>query len=46
MTNLEESVLVKHILNLAAKGFPPRPYVIEDIANHIIISHDRKRVRL
>ena len=30
LTNLEESVLIQHILDLAAKGFPPRMSIVED----------------
>jgi hypothetical protein len=45
MTDLEESVLVEHILDLAAKGFPPRLCVVEDMANHIIVTRDGERVR-
>jgi hypothetical protein len=40
MTDLEESVLVEHILDLAAKGFPPRSCVVEDIANRVLLMED------
>ena len=40
MTDLEESVLVEHILDLAAKGFPPRLCVVEDIANRVLLMED------
>ena len=33
LTDLEESVLVQYILDLATKGFPPRLSVVEDMAN-------------
>jgi hypothetical protein len=44
MTDLEEIVLVEHILDLAAKGFPPRLCVVEDMANRIIATRDGERV--
>ena len=40
MTNLEESVLVQYILDLAAKGFPPRVSTIGDMANRLLASRD------
>jgi hypothetical protein len=43
-TDLEERVLVKRILELDSKGFPPRLCIVEDIANRIIELRDRKRV--
>src|ERR1700761_7182273 len=45
MTDLEESVVVEYILDLAAKGFPPRLCVVEDMANRIIATRDGERVR-
>ena len=45
MTDLEETILVEHILNLATKGFPPRLCVVEDIANRIIATCNREHVR-
>ena len=44
MTDLEEIVLAEHILDLAAKGFPPRLCVVEDMANRIIATRDGERV--
>src|SRR5436305_9462744 len=44
LTNLEESVLVQYILDLAAKGFPPRVSIVEDIANRLLATHDTLRV--
>jgi hypothetical protein len=44
MTDLEETVLVKHILNLASKGFPPRLCVVEEMANRIIATRHGERV--
>jgi hypothetical protein len=46
MTDLEERLLVEHILDLATKGFPPRLCVVEDMANRIITTRDGERVRL
>jgi hypothetical protein len=46
ITDLEETVLVEHILDLAAKGFPPRLCVVEDMANRIIATRDGERVGL
>jgi hypothetical protein len=39
-------MLIEYILDLAAKGFPPRLYIIEDIANRIIIIYNREYIRL
>ena len=44
MTDLEENVLVEHILDLAAKGFPPRLCVVEDMANRVLATRDGGRV--
>jgi hypothetical protein len=44
MTDLEEKVLVEHILDLAAKGFPPRLCVVEDMANRVLATRDGGRV--
>ena len=44
MTDLEETVLVEHILDLAAKGFPPRLCVVEDMANRVLATRDGGRV--
>jgi hypothetical protein len=35
LLNTEEEVLVKHILNLDARGFPPRLAALEDMANSL-----------
>jgi hypothetical protein len=40
LTNLEESVLVQYILDLAAKGFPPRVSVVEDMTNQLLTRWD------
>ena len=44
MTDLEESVLVEHILDLAAKGFPPRLCVVEDMANRLVATRQGEPV--
>jgi hypothetical protein len=44
LTNLEESVLVQHILDLATKGFPPWMSIVEDIANRLLAIRDALRV--
>lgn len=44
LTDTEESVLVQHILNLAAKGFPPRVCVVGDMANRLLAVRDAPRV--
>lgn len=44
LTNLEESVLIKYILDLATKGFPPRVSVVEDMANRLLATRDSPRV--
>jgi len=44
LTNLEESVLIERILELDSKGYPPRLYIVEDMANRIIELRDGKRV--
>ena len=45
LTDLEESVLVQYILDLAAKGFPPRLSVVGDMANRLLASRDAPPVR-
>jgi hypothetical protein len=37
-------VLVQHILDLSAKGFPPRLSVVEDMANRLLATRDTLRV--
>ena len=44
LTDLEESVLVQHILDLATKGFPPRMSIVEDMANRLLATRDAPRV--
>ena len=44
LTDLEESVLIQYILDLAAKGFPPRLSIVEDIANRLLATRNTPRV--
>jgi hypothetical protein len=44
LTDLQESVVVQYILDLAAKGFPPRLSVVGDIANRLLPTRDAPRV--
>jgi hypothetical protein len=44
LTDLEESVLLQHILDLATKGFPPWMSIVEDMANRLRTTHDASRV--
>jgi hypothetical protein len=44
LTDLEESVLVQHILDLAAKGFPARLPVVGDMANRLLATRNAPRV--
>jgi hypothetical protein len=44
LTDLEESVLVQHILDLAAKGFPSRLCIVEDMANRLLATRKQPRV--
>ncbi len=44
LTDLEESVLVQEILNLQARGFPPRLSVVGDMADRLRTTRDASRV--
>ena len=44
LTDLEELVLVQHILDLATKGFPPWMSVVEDMANRLLATRDMPHV--
>jgi hypothetical protein len=44
LTDLEEQVLVQHILDLATKGFLPRLSFVEDMANRLLATCDASRV--
>jgi hypothetical protein len=44
LTDLEESTIVQYILDLDAKGFPPRLSGVEDMANRLLAERDAGRV--
>ena len=44
LTNLEGSVLIQLILDLAIKGFPPRVSIVGDMANRLLATRDAPRV--
>jgi hypothetical protein len=44
LTDLEESTIVQYILDLDAKGFPPRLSGVEDMANRLLTERDAGRV--
>jgi hypothetical protein len=44
LTNLEESVLVREILDLDSRAFPPRLCGVEDMANRILATRDMPSV--
>lgn len=44
LTVLEESTIVKYILDLDARSFPPRLYKVEDMANRLLAERDAPKV--
>jgi DDE superfamily endonuclease len=44
LTDLEESIIVRYVLDLDSKGFPPRYCGVEDMANQILTERDASRV--
>ena len=44
LTELEEEVILRNILNMDSRGFAPRLASIEDMANFILESRGGKRV--
>jgi hypothetical protein len=44
LTSLEESVIVRHILDLDSRAFPPRRSCVEDMANRILSDRNGGRV--
>src|SRR4051812_13320256 len=44
LTDLEESAILERILDLAAKGFPPRLTVVRDMANRLLTTRGATRV--
>ena len=45
LTNLEEETIVRYILKLDSRAFPPRRNTIKDIANRLLAKYNRGRVR-
>jgi hypothetical protein len=45
LTELEEEVIVQHIINLDSRGFSPRLANVEDMANYLLETRRAKRVR-
>lgn len=44
LTILEEEVVVRHILDLDSRAFPPRRSAVEDMANRLLAERDGGRV--
>jgi hypothetical protein len=44
LTLTEERVIVRHILDLDARGFAPRLSEVEDIADKILVDRDATRI--
>jgi hypothetical protein len=44
LTNLEEEAIIRQILDLDSRAFPPRRSAIEDIANQLLAKRDSGRV--
>jgi hypothetical protein len=44
LTELEEDVIVRNILDMDTRGFAPRLAGVEDMANFVLESQGRKRV--
>ena len=44
LTVLEESTIIKYVLDLDARSFPPRLYEVEDIANRLLAERDALKV--
>jgi hypothetical protein len=45
LTNLEESVIVRYILDLDSRSFPPRIRCVKDIVNRILLERGKGRVK-
>jgi hypothetical protein len=44
LTKLEEETIVRHILDLDSRAFPPRRSAVEDIANQLLAARDSGQV--
>jgi hypothetical protein len=44
LTVLEESTIIKYVLDLNTRSFPPRLYKVEDIANRLLAERDAPKV--
>jgi hypothetical protein len=44
LTNLEEEVIVRYILDLDSRAFPPRRSGVEDMANRILVDRGTRHV--
>ena len=44
LSNLEEEVIVRYILDLDSRAFPPRRSGVEDMANRILVDRNARRV--
>jgi hypothetical protein len=44
LTELEEEVIVQHIIDLNSRGFSPQLANVEDIANYLLETRRAKRV--
>lgn len=40
LTQLEEEAIVRYIIELSERAFPPRPCSVEDMANHLLRERD------
>jgi hypothetical protein len=45
LTILEEEVIIRYILDLDSRAFPPRRSTIEDIANRILADYNKEHIR-
>src|ERR1700722_5102862 len=44
LTDLEELVIIQHILDLDSQGFSPRLAAVEDMANKLLAAHRKDKV--